>query len=217
MSAPRAAIFDMDGLLIDSEPIWREVEIEVFADRGIALTDAMCRETTGLRIDEVVVHHLARAGHGPDGASAMVDRIVDRMIERVRAEGTPIEGSHEALTLCATLGLALALASSSPRRLIDATLEALGMTARFPVVRSAEHEAYGKPHPAVYLRTAEALGVPPTACVVLEDSINGVIAAKAARMRCIAVPQEPSPRFAVADAVIDSLGTLSDRPELLSE
>jgi sugar-phosphatase len=92
--------------------------------------------------------------------------------------------------------------------LIEAALAALGVRERFERVVSAEREPLGKPHPAVFLRTAEALGVPALDCVVLEDSVNGMIAAKAARMACIVVPERTDPRFALADLVLPSLEAL---------
>lgn len=199
----RAAIFDMDGLLIDSEPLWRLSEIEVFGTVGLELTDEQCKETTGLRIDEVVAVRHAQQPWSEPSCEVITARIVDRLIELVRERGEPLPGAREAIARCQEQGLALALASSSPRRIIDATLERLELS--FPVIASAEDDRYGKPHPAVFLRTAELLGVPPTECLVFEDSVNGVIAAKAARMTVIAVPEHPDPRFAIADRVLDSL------------
>jgi sugar-phosphatase len=113
-------------------------------------------------------------------------------------------------------GRRLALASSSPRAIIDAALARLGLDRAFDVVRSAEHEPFGKPHPGLLLSTATELGVSPLDCVVLEDSLTGVIAAKAARMACVAVPfdhPEHDPRFVVADAIVGTLEAVT--PELL--
>lgn len=201
----RAAIFDMDGLLIDSEPLWRKAEVEVFATVGLHLTEAECEETTGLRIDEVVGYRHGQKPWEDPPQRVIVERIVDRLIELVRERGEPLPGVDHAITRCRADGLRLALASSSPRRIIDATLARLGLADTFEVVASAEDDRYGKPHPAVFLRCAELLGVPPTECLVLEDSLNGVIAAKAARMTCVAVPEKPDARFAIADRVLGSL------------
>lgn len=199
----RAAIFDMDGLLIDSEPLWREAEIDVFRTVGLELTDAECMETTGLRIDEVVAFRHAQHPWAEPGLGVVASRIVGALVALVRERGEALPGAREVIARCRDEGLATALASSSPRRVIDATLERLGLS--FPVIVSAEDDRYGKPHPAVFLRTAELLGVPPTECLVFEDSVNGVIAAKAARMTVIAVPERPDPRFAIADRVLGSL------------
>jgi sugar-phosphatase len=221
----RAILFDMDGLLIDSEPLWRAAERACFAEVGIWLSDAQCHETTGLRIDEVVEHWFAthgvnrlrdHPGDRPEPASApsaieVATRIVDSMIDRISREGQALEGAAAAVARCRARDVPVALVSSSPLRLIEATLARLDLT--FDLVVSAEHETYGKPHPAAYLTAARELDVAPTACLVLEDSLNGVLAAKAARMRCIAVPTPASrsdPRFAIADHVIDSLASLDE-------
>lgn len=207
----------MDGLLIDSEPLWRRAEMGVFAELGVELTEAMCERTTGLRIDEVVRHWHGQlgpwAGAPPDAVAA---RVIERVIALISAEGEPKPGAREAVAAARDAGLRRALASSSARPIIDAALARLGLETAFEVVHSASDEAWGKPHPAVYLSTATRLGVPPTDCVALEDSLPGVIAAKAARMSCIAVPDVAPDRvapFAVADVVLRSLQQVT--PELL--
>lgn len=206
----RAAIFDMDGLLIDSEPFWREVEVEVFRGVGVPLTEAMCHQTTGLRIDDVVAHWHARHPWDEPGPAAVQERIVARMVETISARGVAKRGVEQALAWAAGHGLPLALASSSPMRIIDAVLGRLGLRGSFRVVRSAEDEPWGKPHPGIFLTTAAALGVRPEACLVFEDSLNGVIAAKAARMRCVCVPETDDPRFVLADARLEALDGVSD-------
>ena len=208
----RAAIFDMDGLIVDSEPLWRRTEVAVFGEVGLVLTEAMCEATTGLRIDEVALHWFRRSPWEGPSPHALAERIVDRMIEGADTAMQP--GVASALDACAEAGLRLAVASSSPLRLIDATLSRLGLRERFELVVSAESERFGKPHPAVFLNTAEQLGVAPTECLVLEDSLNGVLAAKAARTICVAVPSPSDrgdPRFAIADRVLGSFEQLDAR------
>jgi sugar-phosphatase len=205
-----AFIFDMDGLLLDSEPLWRRAQIEVFGAHGLVLDDAACASTTGLRIDEVVAYRLAHpalSGRSIDG-DALRDRIVDRVIELVGSEGTLLPGARTAIEKAARTGVPLALASSSDERLIHAALEHFDLASSFAHVVSAEREPFGKPHPGVYLTTASRLCVAPTACVAIEDSLNGVIAAKAARMTCVAVPSlhdREDRRFALADVILESL------------
>lgn len=207
----RVAIFDLDGLLVDSEPLWRACEIEHFASVGLHLTDAECEETTGIRIDEVVaIRHRQHPWAAPSVAE-ITGRIVGSMIARLRADAPAKPGGARAIELCAARGLRLAVASSSPLALIEAALEGLRLRDRFELVVSAENEPFGKPHPAVFLRTAERLGIAPVECLVLEDSLAGVIAAKAARMTCIAVPERGDPRFVLADLVLPSLEALDDR------
>lgn len=207
-----AVIFDVDGLLADTEPVWQDAELDVFGGLGMPLTREDCRTTMGLRVDEVVRHWRTRRGWTPDVADdVVVDRIVDRVCELVAVRDIALPGVDHAIATAADAGLRLAVASSSSMRIIGAILRRVGVDDRFEVVRSAEHEPYGKPHPGVFLSAAADLDVDPTACVVLEDSPNGILAAKAARMRCLAVP-DPSiadhPWLALADVVLASLEDL---------
>ncbi|WP_373048782.1 hexitol phosphatase HxpB [Vulgatibacter sp.] len=209
----RAAIFDMDGLLIDSEPLWRAAEVEVFRSVGVPLTEEMCHQTTGLRIDDVVAHWHRRHPWEEPGTAVVQERIVRRMIELIGERGSAKRGVDRALDWARGHGLAIALASSSPMRIIEAVLGRLGIADRFVVVRSAEEEPWGKPHPAIFLSTAAALGVRPEECLVFEDSLTGVIAAKAARMRCACVPEawpRQDGRFVLAEACLPSLEAVSD-------
>ena len=199
----RAVIFDMDGLMIDSEPLWHVAEQAVFGAAGVELSTEDCNDTTGLRIDEVVAFHAARKPWGDTPTQAEVARgIVDKMVELVKTEGKPMAGLEDALSFFEGKGLPLAVASSSHMVLLEAALEGLGLVGRFKHVISAEHEPYGKPHPGVYITAAKALGVPPENCLALEDSLNGTLAAKAAKMVCISVPEAHNledARFAIAD------------------
>ena len=203
-----AALFDLDGLLIDSEPLWRRAQVEVFGTVGLEITEAQCEETTGLRIDEVVQLRHRRHPWTTPSVVAVTEQIVERTIALLRASSTAKPGAAHAIALCAEAGMRLLVVSSSPTRLIEAALEHLGARERYEGIVSAEHEPFGKPHPGVFLSAASRLGVSPLDCLVLEDSLNGVIAAKAARMKCIAVPERPDPRFALADLVLASLEDL---------
>lgn len=212
----RAAIFDMDGLLIDSEPFWQQAEAESFGAVGLKLSHSDLCETVGMRIDEVVSYWLQRrpwdiGRHPPERLSC---RIIDRLIELVEQHGEPMAGVPSALALCQDLGLRLALASSSPMRIIEAVLNRLRMRKQFEIVHSAEFEARGKPDPAVFLTAASRLCVPPGQCVALEDSIMGLRAANAAGMRCIMVPDprlRNDPALGAADLVLGTLAELDGR------
>lgn len=181
-------MFDLDGLLIDSEPLWREAEMEVFGSIGVHLTDEMCASTMGLRLDEVVEHWYRLFPWTGPGKGEVERRVVERLVSLVREKGIPLPGVDTALTSFRSVGLRLALASSSTHRIIEAALERLDLGGEFEVVLSAEDELAGKPDPAIYLSAASALRVAPETCVALEDSLNGVLAAKAAGMTCIAIP-----------------------------
>jgi sugar-phosphatase len=204
-----AVLFDMDGLLIDSEPLWVRAEIEVFGAAGLALTEHDCARTKGLRVDDVVAFWNSQLEGGFREARAEIERrLVARVVELVAGEGRALPGVETAIAAARASARHVALASSSPIAIIDAALRRLGLERAFDAVQSAQTEPYGKPHPGIFMRTAERLAVSPLACVVIEDSLTGVIAAKAARMDCIAVPfDHPNhdARFALADVVYGSL------------
>jgi sugar-phosphatase len=213
----RAVVFDMDGLLVDSEPLWVRAEVEIFGEVGVPLREEDCAQTKGLRADDVVAFWHARHAWPSPEPGAVQARLVARVADLVRAEGRALPGVARALAAARESGRRVALASSSPGLVIRATLERLGLGAAFDVVQSAETEPHGKPHPGIFLTTAARLGVAPTDCVVVEDSLTGVVAAKAARMACLAVPCDyplHDARFVLADAVVSSLEDVS--PALLA-
>jgi mannitol-1-/sugar-/sorbitol-6-/2-deoxyglucose-6-phosphatase len=204
----RAIFFDMDGLLIDSEPLWHEAEIHGFGLAGLRLTTEQCLETTGLRVDEVVRFRYAETPWEAPSQEVVTAAIVERLVALVHEKGVLKPGVPEALDFARRSGLRMALASSSPYVIIDAVLDTFGLRSAFEVIHSAEEETRGKPEPDVYLTAARKLGVDPADSLALEDSPNGVLAAKAAGMKCIAVPEpvhRHDPRLARADAVIDGL------------
>jgi mannitol-1-/sugar-/sorbitol-6-/2-deoxyglucose-6-phosphatase len=208
----KAAIFDMDGLLIDSEPLWQEAEIAVFGALGLRLTREQCLETRGRRTREIVAYWYEKHPWPAASIDDVRARLISAVCELVWARGEPLPGVHEALDFVASLGMKTALASSSPPDIIEAVLSKLGIRERFAFTRSAEGETHGKPHPALFLATAEQLQVPPAECLVFEDSLSGVIAAKAAGMTCVAVPDqrdaymtEYNRKLVIADLIVPSL------------
>src|SRR5215212_7605287 len=206
-----AVVFDMDGLLIDSEPFWRAAELEVFCAVGVPLTLELARQTIGLRTADGVDYWHARYPWPKTSKREVTERIIQRGLALIRDQGMALPGAREAVRKLAALGVPLALASSSEEEVITAVLTKLDLADCFWVVQSAEHEPYGKPHPAVYLAAAHGLGVAPETCLAIEDTVTGVIAAKAARMACVAVPAPDAKddrRFGVADAVQPSLAHL---------
>ena len=204
----KAVIFDMDGLLIDSEPLWRRAETKAFASVGITPTADDFRHTMGRGINEVVEYWHHKHPWKQPSQQVMADVIVDDLIALVKLEGQAMPGVQHAFEICRSHDLPMALASSSSERIISAVLTKLGIEDDFTVVYSAQHEALGKPHPGVFITTASMLGVPPSRCLVFEDAPSGVLAAKAAGMHCIAVPEpevKSHPFIQVADAILDSL------------
>lgn len=203
-----AVIFDMDGLLIDSEPLWKIAEIEAFAKVGIDLTTTDCEETVGLRMDEVVKLWYDRVGWEGKSLKAVEEDVIDIVIREIKSQGTALEGVYEILESLSTEEVKIGLATSSAMRIVDAVLEKLDIRTCFDALHSAENEIFGKPHPAVFINCAKSLGVPPTNCLVFEDSLNGVIAAKAARMNVIAIPEkshEYNEKLILADKILPSL------------
>lgn len=208
-----AVIFDMDGLLIDSEPLWQEAEIQIFKRVNIILTRELCLQTKGLRIDEVVNYWFLRYPWTNLTKQEVEDLIVAKVIELIQLKGEPLAGVNHAVSFVRQKQVKIALASSSSLPIIKAALQKLDLTDIFTAIYSAESETWGKPHPGVYLTTANKLQVAPQNCLALEDSLNGVLAAKSAQMKCIAIPeplQRDNPKFAIADTILDSLEELSD-------
>jgi sugar-phosphatase len=203
-------IFDMDGVLINSEPLWHVAEIEVFGALDVPLTPEDCVKTTGRRIDEVARYWFERRPWQGPPPERVARSIVARVCELVTERGEAMPWAREAVRFVAELGVRVGLASSSDEVLIRTVLARLGIAAHFEVTHSAEHEPHGKPHPGVYLRTAERLGVRPARCLAIEDSGNGIRAAVAAEMSVVVVPDLPvAPDvLALATDVLPSLEAL---------
>lgn len=209
----KAVIFDMDGLLIDSEPFWQEAEILIFKQVNILLTSELCLQTKGLRIDEVVDYWYQRHPWTNLAKQEVEELIIAKVIELIHLQGEPLVGVDRAISFVQQKQVKIALASSSASKIIQAVLQKLELTNVFAEIYSAETEVLGKPHPGVYLTTANKLNVSPSECLALEDSLNGVLAAKAAQMKCIAIPeplQYDYPQFAIADIILKSLAEFND-------
>lgn len=216
MSTPHqivAAIFDMDGLLIDSEPLWDRAELDVMASIGVDISRrAELPDTLGLRIDMVVELWFAHQPWSGPSREEVTARVIDRAISLVKEKRPLLPGARDAIALCKSQGLKVGLASASPLHMLEKVLEMFDLRDSFDALASAEKLPYSKPHPQVYMDCAAKLGVDPLACVALEDSVNGMIASKAARMRSIVVPAEEGqhdPRFALANAKLTSLVDLT--------
>jgi mannitol-1-/sugar-/sorbitol-6-/2-deoxyglucose-6-phosphatase len=204
----QSVIFDMDGLLIDSEPLWYEAAVEVFSPLGIDLTPELYASSIGLRTKEFVENWFSAYNIDRSLAPDAVTRINDVVVDKIRHNGEAMPGVMQVLEQVRAGGLKIGLATSSPMRLIDVVVDKLGIREYFSVFSSAENLVHGKPHPQVYLDCASALGVEPVSCVCFEDSFHGMIAAKAARMKCVVVPLpafRDELRFQTADLLLNSL------------
>jgi mannitol-1-/sugar-/sorbitol-6-/2-deoxyglucose-6-phosphatase len=212
-----AVVFDMDGLLVDSEPVWHEAEIEVFGHHGVVLTAEMCRQTKGKYVLEAVLHWYERYRWDGPSPELVAEEIIAVMEARLEDHLELKAGAAHAVEFFARLSLPMALASSSPRRLIDVVLRRPEFDGAFGVVCSGEDEVAGKPDPAIFLTAARLMGVEPGRCVVFEDSPAGVRAATSAGMICVAVPEGPwrqrddAGAYDLADVVLRSLTDI-DQP-----
>jgi HAD superfamily hydrolase (TIGR01509 family) len=206
-----ATLFDMDGLLIDSEVLWHKAEVDIFGALGVPLYESENRSTKGVFVNDVVDYWYAHYPWDEPSVEEVVDQLLERVGVLVVSEGRLLPGAIRAIDLASARG-PIALASSTPMALIERCLDHFGLSDRFASVRSAETEPYGKPHPGVFLSAASSLGIEPTRCLVFEDSTAGVIAARAASMGVVAVPavaDRGEVEFLLADLVLDSLEDLS--------
>ena len=206
-----AVVFDLDGLLLDSEQVWDEVREILTRERGGRWHEQAQADMMGMSSTQWsrYMHEELGLRDQPDEINRLV---VERMLERYRDRLPVIDGAVEAVRRIGERW-PLGLASSSNRPLIDLALDLMGIADRFRVTVSSEEVERGKPAPDVYLEAARRLGTAPDRIVAIEDSANGIRAAKAAGMRVIAIPNPhyPPPEEALehADAVLDSLSELT--------
>ena len=206
-------IFDIDGLLIDSEPLWNEAATEVFKHYGITLTEQQYVSTTGLRTKEFVDQWFGYFGVSKDLLAEAEHNIIETVLKKIRERGTVMKGVQHIFNFFHDKGFKIGIATSSPQELIDLVIAMLGIGSIINATASAQELPYGKPHPQVYLDCAEKLGSEPTSCICFEDSFNGMIAVKAARMKCVVIPHHAllkEERWAAADLKLSSLQNFGD-------
>ena len=207
-----AVVFDMDGVLVDTEHLWDEVREALTREWGGRYTPEAQEAMMGMSSREWS-RYLHEVVGLREPAETINAEVVRRMLARYETELPIVPGAVEAVDRLAAAGLRLALASSSNRELIDAVLRELELTALFEVTVSSEEVARGKPAPDVYVEAARRLGLEPGRCAAVEDSASGIRAAKAAGMRIVAFPNRHYPPaaevLALADDVLDSLAELS--------
>ena len=211
-----AVVFDLDGVLLDSEQLWDEVREGLARERGGRWHEGAQADMMGMSSREWSVYMHERIGL-PEPPEEISAEVVHRMLDRYTRELPLIPGAVEAVERIAARW-PLGLASSSNRELIDAALEAAGLARYFRVTVSSEEVERGKPAPDVYLEAARRLEVVPAHCAAIEDSQNGIRSAKAAGMRVIAIPNRRFPpgeeALAEADVVLDSIAELT--PEVVA-
>lgn len=206
-------IFDMDGLLIDSEPIWNEAAATIFSNYGIQLTPAQYATTTGLRTKEFVQWWFGYFKIASYNAEKVEKEIVDLVIALVKQKGRPMPGISHIFNFFIDRNFKIGLASSSPMELINVVVDLLGIRTYINHISSASDLEHAKPHPEVYINAAQSLQVTPAECLCFEDSFYGMIAVKAAAMKCVVVPDHANaknPKWGAADLKISSLQNFNE-------
>jgi mannitol-1-/sugar-/sorbitol-6-/2-deoxyglucose-6-phosphatase len=201
-------IFDMDGLLVDSEPWWQLAGMETLRQFNVTLSPIQYHHTTGLRTPEWLDYWFGYFGIDKTRIPAAAAALHANVFEKILSSADPMPGVRHALDSFKTRQFRIGLATSSPLTLAKIVTDKLEIGDYFDAITSAEYLHFGKPHPQVYMDCAAALSANPLDCLAFEDSFNGLIAAKAARMRCIVIPvadQYDLPKWGAADLKLSSL------------
>ena len=204
-----AVLFDMDGLLVDTEPAWTVAEVELAQELGGTWTDAIKAAVVGTRLETAVPIILTALGHAPtpDLVGRSTERLLARMVELFQGDLVPLPGAVELLAALRAAGVPVALVSSSYRVLVDAVVARLDLA--FDLVLAGDEVRHAKPHPEPYLTACTRLGADPACAVVLEDSAAGIASGEAAGCAVVAVPNvvgvrpEPGPRRLVLDSLAE--------------
>lgn len=215
-----AAIFDMDGLLLDTEPLWGISMLKVANHYQVPVKHDFFKATTGLRIYEVTAFWKEKFDWPSKATSRQVaEDIIDDIIDLSKREAKVMPGVKQTLEMLLSHNILLGVATSSPYRMMHELIQHFDIAHYFHYMASAQNTPFGKPHPDVYLYCAAALSTKSWHCTAFEDSTNGIIAAKAARMKVVAVPELRKLRdkeMGIADLVLPSLAefTMADWKKL---
>jgi len=208
-----AILFDMDGLLIDSEPFWKTAEKEVFGSLGIEVTEYHSTITSNMTTGEVTDYWFSLKPWKNIGLAEIEQQVIDRVGELIDLQGQIMPGVEKTLAYFKAAGYKIGLATNSPDTLIFKVLKKLNIEWYFDAILSAEFVDKGKPSPDIYIKIASILLVNPSRCVVFEDSYSGLTAAKAAGMFVVVVPENTQyhhTKFDFADLKINSLLDLQE-------
>lgn len=203
-----AVIFDIDGLLINSEPLWNKAANEIFRQYGISLTEDQYAITTGLRSKEFVAHWLAQFNVPTSEFSRAEQKMIDLALNYIDKDATLMPGVEHIFQFFLQKDFKIGLATSSPTALIEWVKDKLGIRSFIHASSSAQTLPHAKPHPQVYMDCAALMYTAPLACICFEDSFYGMLAAKSARMTCVVVPSAEDLKhahWAAADLKLSSL------------
>ena len=204
----RAVVFDMDGLLLDTEVLWQRAEEELFRRHGDRFTQADKLAVMGTSFEMTARYFAGRLGRSEEHSTELVDELGELMYGLLQNEVSSRPGAVELVARLRADGVRLALASNSSRFLVETALATAGLTDAFEAIVTSDDVAQAKPAPDIYLLACARLGIEPAEALALEDSAPGIEAAKAAGLVCIAVPQFAETDVSAADRVIDSLEEL---------
>ena len=186
----QAVIFDMDGVIIDSEGLWSKAEKEVFSSVGVKLTERLCQQTASMTTAEVTKFWYDRYPWENRTLEEVENDVIQRVGQLISEEGAAIPHVDKVIERIKYFGFKIGLATNSPYSLIPIVLEKVGVNRYFDEISSSEFEDEGKPDPSVYLTTAKKLNLEPEKCIAIEDSHSGLLSAKRAGMKTVLISDE---------------------------
>ena len=201
-------IFDLDGTLVDSEPLWQEAEINIFKEEGLSLTREDCLKTKGLPSYEAVKFWHDKLENPTKEAALLTQELNQSVINIMKDKGELKDGVMETLDLCKSKGLPMGIASASSMAHIKTVVDKFKLHDYFNLIYSGDFERFGKPHPGIYISACKKLKIDPVYSFAIEDSFNGILAAKAARMKVVALLDEGQfndVTYGFADLKLESL------------
>jgi HAD superfamily hydrolase (TIGR01509 family) len=205
----RAAVFDVDGVLVDTEPLWADAETTLLARRGLPFTEDDRRATVGRSIDATLREYAGRLGLAATAVPALRAELIEVIRPLYLTAATAMPGARDLVERLADQ-MPVAAASNTDRDLIEGALDRIGLLPAFTVLVTAQDVPRPKPAPDVYLEACARLGVPPTQAIAFEDSASGMTAARAAGLWCVAVPGGPHVAIDAADLAVASLADVLD-------
>ena len=207
-------VFDLDGTLIDSEPLWQEAEMIIFAGQGLTLTHKDCLKTKGLPSSEAVKYWYNKIDNPTKEAALLTQELNQMVIKIMKEKGELKSGVMEILSFWKSKNLPMGIASASSMAHIKTVVDKFELNEYFNLIYSGDFEDYGKPHPGIYISACEKLKIDPVYSISVEDSFNGILAAKSARMKAVALLDEGQINdtlYDFADLKIESLKIFGDK------